>query len=342
MLLSSHLDGDAARATARRVAHRIHQLPGARAGGELLAKDEIQQVATRDAAAAEKVSTPITAVAMAVIFAGLIAALIPFSVAGASILCALMALLGGAQFTGVSSFAQNIVTLLGLGLGIDYGLLAVYRFREHRAAGLEVGDAVASTVATAGRTITFSALIVAVSMCGMLLITTDDLRSLAIGGIAVTLAAAVSAVTLLPASCPSPPDASGPRDGPPAGPTTGRSPRSPQRCRPTHFCWAAPRSVCCCCCRSPFCTSHAQLADERFLPAGDEVRTVEQTMRRDFPALATNPTVVVADVDTEQPDVRRLRARGAGASRRRHRDRAAEPVRPHPPGHPPRRRQRHR
>ena len=114
-------------------------------------------------------------------------------------MCALVSLLAVTRLVGVSTFAQNIITLLGLGLGIDYGLLAVYRFRELRGGGLDPADAVARTVATAGRTIAFSALTIAISMCGLLFIPTDDMASLAVGGALVTVFAAAAVLTLLPA-----------------------------------------------------------------------------------------------------------------------------------------------
>jgi RND superfamily putative drug exporter len=315
VLLSPQLSEGDARDTAERVADRIHELPGATAGGDVLARTEVARVATRDAAAGERVSTPLTLLAMAVIFAGLVAALVPLSVAGAAVLCALTILLVVAQFTGVSSFAVNIVSLLGLGLGIDYGLLAVHRFRERRAAGDEVGDAVATTVATAGRTITFSALIVAVSMCGLLLITTDDMRSLAIGGVAVTLCAALAAVTLLPALLSVLARRIRPSRRASAGSPTGDHGPFAALAGMVHAHPALLGSVALgvlVVLSLPLLHLRTQLADERFLPTGDEVRTVQETMRQDFPMLATSATVVVADVDATSPTLATYRSRVAG------------------------------
>ncbi len=260
---------------------------------------------------AETVSTPLTLMAMAFIFGGLVAAAMPLSVAGGAIMCALVSLLAVTRLFGVSTFAQNIVTLLGLGLGIDYGLLAVYRFRELRGSGLDAGDAVARTVATAGRTITFSAVTIAISMCGLLFIPTDDMASLAVGGALVTVFAATAALTLLPALL----GVAGPRIKAkpiaPAGDQRGwfaRLARVVQR-RPALLGGAALAVLLVL--ALPLLGLRTQVADERFLPAGNEARVTEAVMRERFPALAISPIVVVADANrgaTLDGFVRQLRS----------------------------------
>jgi RND superfamily putative drug exporter len=99
----------------------------------------------------------------------------------------------------VSVFAVNVATMFGLGLGIDYGLLMVNRFREERSAGLDIEHAVERTVATAGVTVAFSALTVAVALCGLFVLDVPALHSIAAGGIGVVLAAMAAALTLAPA-----------------------------------------------------------------------------------------------------------------------------------------------
>ena len=101
--------------------------------------------------------------------------------------------------TDVSIFAINLTTALGLGLGIDYALLMVSRFREELAAGRDVADAVARTTATAGRTIAFSALTVAAALSAMLVFPVYFLKSFAYAGVGVTIFAALSALIVLPA-----------------------------------------------------------------------------------------------------------------------------------------------
>jgi putative drug exporter of the RND superfamily len=108
--------------------------------------------------------------------------------------------LAGATITGdVAVYSINVVTMFGIGVGIDYGLLVVSRFREERARGLDVPAALDRTVATAGRTVAFSGLTVAVALAGLLLFDSSGLRSLAIGGIGVVLVAVLAGLSLLPA-----------------------------------------------------------------------------------------------------------------------------------------------
>ncbi|CAM5464736.1 hypothetical protein STANM309S_01263 [Streptomyces tanashiensis] len=110
------------------------------------------------------------------------------------------ALRGITEFTDVSVFAQNLTTALGLGLAIDYALFVVRRYREELAAGADTYTAVRTTLRTAGRTVLFSALTVAVSLAAMLVFPQYFLRSFAYAGIAVVLLAATAALTLLPAA----------------------------------------------------------------------------------------------------------------------------------------------
>lgn len=99
----------------------------------------------------------------------------------------------------VNNFAINVATLLGLGLAIDYGLFAVGRFREELAEGRGTAEAVRRTVATAGRTIAFSATLLVIALAGLLVFPLDFLRSMAYGGMAAVAIAAIVSLTLLPA-----------------------------------------------------------------------------------------------------------------------------------------------
>ena len=132
-------------------------------------------------------------------FGSVVAALLPLSVGLLAILATFAELDLLTRVTSVSIFAINLTTALGLGLGIDYALLMVSRFREELAGGISVEDAVVRTVATAGRTIAFSALTVAAALSAMLVFPVYFLRSFAYAGVAVTLFAALSALLVLPA-----------------------------------------------------------------------------------------------------------------------------------------------
>jgi RND superfamily putative drug exporter len=133
------------------------------------------------------------------VFRGVVAALTPLLVAAVAVAGALLILLGVSHVADISAYSVNVITMLGLGLAVDYSLLVISRFREERAGGLELEAAIERTMATAGRTVAFSGLTVAASLCGLLAFAEPFLRSLAWGGIGVVLVALVAAVTLVPA-----------------------------------------------------------------------------------------------------------------------------------------------
>lgn len=148
---------------------------------------------------AEMIALPLVAILLYFVFGGVVAAVLPVLIGGMTILGTqgIMRLLTG--YIEVNVFASAVVTLVSLGLAIDYGLFTVTRFREELAAGRGVEEAVARTVATAGRTVLFSAAIIAVSLGALLLFPNGVLRSVPYGGISSVLLAAVLSVTALPA-----------------------------------------------------------------------------------------------------------------------------------------------
>ena len=148
-------------------------------GGELLLDDEIAELAEKDAQRAEMISLPIVLVVMAVVFGGVLAAGLPLAVALSGAGATLLALVGISSLTDVSLYAVNVTLMLGIGLGIDYGLLVISRFREERGAGYDVPEALHRTMATAGRTVVFSAATVAVSLVALAVFPDPTVRSLA-------------------------------------------------------------------------------------------------------------------------------------------------------------------
>ena len=153
----------------------------------------------KDLAVAESIAVPITVILMILVFGSLVAALLPLSIGVLSIFATFAALDLLTHVTSVSVFAINLATGLGLGLGMDYALLMVSRFREELAKGEDVGEAVARTMATAGRTIAFSALAVASALSAMLVFPVYFLKSFAYAGVGVTIFSAASALIVLPA-----------------------------------------------------------------------------------------------------------------------------------------------
>ncbi|MGO1582539.1 MAG: MMPL family transporter [Actinomycetaceae bacterium] len=180
--------------------------------GELVV-DAINAQIQEDLVRGEAIGLPVALLIMVLVFGGFLAAALPIIGALASIVAGMAALLGLTYAMDIQSFVLNVVTVLGLGLSIDYGLLVVSRFREEvqRLHDDADGDAallrrdprlltaVATSVETAGRTVFFSAVTVAISVAGLLLMKPDILTTISAGAVAVVLLAVAAAVTLLPA-----------------------------------------------------------------------------------------------------------------------------------------------
>ena len=151
-----------------------------------------------DLTRAEVLVFPLTALVVFLVFGSAVSVAILSAAGGCGILFAFTALRGIVEFTDVSVFAINTITLLGLGLAVDYSLFLVNRFREELPArGVE--GAIVRTLETTGRAIAFSGVTVAASLCGLFVFEQMVLRSLAIGGIIVALGTVVLALTLVPA-----------------------------------------------------------------------------------------------------------------------------------------------
>jgi uncharacterized membrane protein YdfJ with MMPL/SSD domain len=147
----------------------------------------------------EVLALPLVAVVLFLVFGGVVAATLPVMVGGLSIAGALGILRVVAIFGPVHFFAQPVVTLIGLGIAIDYGLLVVSRFREEIAEGYDTEAAVRRTVMTAGRTVSFSAVLIIASGASLLLLPQGFVKSLTYALIAAVGLAALLSITLLPA-----------------------------------------------------------------------------------------------------------------------------------------------
>ncbi|MFG2482978.1 MMPL family transporter [Streptomyces virginiae] len=169
-------------------------------GGPAAVQREVTRTIQEDLLRAELIALPVTLVLLVLVFGSAIAALLPLGVGIVAILGTNAVLRGLTEVTDVSVFAQNLTTALGLGLAVDYALFIVRRFREELAAGHDPVAAVGVTLRTAGRTVLFSALTVAVSLSAMLFFPMYFLRSFAYAGVAVVLLAAAAALILLPAA----------------------------------------------------------------------------------------------------------------------------------------------
>jgi putative drug exporter of the RND superfamily len=148
---------------------------------------------------AEFVTLPLTLLLLVIIFASLVAAGLPLGVGVLTIIGGLAGTFFLSRFTDVSQYALNIVTLIGLGVSIDYSLFVVNRFRDELARGAGREDAIATTMATAGRAITFSGITVAVGLSAMLFYQGTFLASMGAAGAIVVAVAVVYGLTFLPA-----------------------------------------------------------------------------------------------------------------------------------------------
>jgi uncharacterized membrane protein YdfJ with MMPL/SSD domain len=153
----------------------------------------------KDQQRAEVLALPLVAVVLFFVFGGVVAACLPAMVGGLSIAGSLGIMRLISLFAPVHFFAQPVVTLIGLGIAIDYGLFVVSRFREELAEGYDTETAIRRTVMTAGRTVTFSAVLIVASLAGLLLFPQGFLKSLTYAGIASVMLAAILSITVLPA-----------------------------------------------------------------------------------------------------------------------------------------------
>ena len=169
-------------------------------GGYPPISEEINAMVQHDLAQAETLSFPIVFVLLVVIFGSLLAAALPLFIGAFAILGAFLVLQITTNFADVSVYAINIVTMLGLGLAIDYSLFIVSRFREElvRRDG-DVHAALIRTMQTAGRTVIFSGLTVMISLLSLVIFPQMFLKSLGWGGAAAVMIAMIGAVTVLPA-----------------------------------------------------------------------------------------------------------------------------------------------
>ena len=153
----------------------------------------------RDLLLAESIAIPLTFLLLIFVFGALVASAMPLVVGISAILGAFFIIYLITLFTNVSIFALNLITGLGLGLGIDYALLMVNRFREELHSGKSVEDSVRTTINTAGKTVFYSGLTVLVTLSALLFFPLDFLKSFGYAGVSVVTLAVLGALIPLPA-----------------------------------------------------------------------------------------------------------------------------------------------
>ena len=152
---------------------------------------------TEDLVKAEIVSGPLTLIILGLVFGSIIAAFLPIGVGIATVAAAMGMTIWLSNVTDVTQYATNIITLIGIGVSIDYSLFLVNRFREELASDRDVRTAIAMSTATAGKAVFFSGITVAIGLMGMLFFKNTSLPSLGIGGtVAVSIAMVYSTIVL--------------------------------------------------------------------------------------------------------------------------------------------------
>ncbi len=194
-------DPDTAAKLLPKLSQKIQKVPDLQysVGGGPVFYEDIQSVSEDDLRRAELLAFPFAIIALLFVFRSVIAAILPAFVGGFAVVIALALIFALGHVTPLSIFVLNITTLFGLGLGVDYSLFMVSRFREEIAHGRSIEDAVVLTVATAGRAVAFSGLTVSIGLLGLVFFHINMLHSVGLGGMLVVLLAVLAALTLLPA-----------------------------------------------------------------------------------------------------------------------------------------------
>ncbi|TMD93425.1 MAG: MMPL family transporter [Chloroflexi bacterium] len=268
------------------------------ATGGVLISDAFNKTLEGDLQRAEYLALPITLLMLLLIFASVIAASLPLGVG-------LLAIVGGvggtlflARFTDVSTYAINIITLIGLAVAIDYSLFVVNRFRDELAAGATREDAIAKSMSTAGRAITFSGITVAIGLSAMLFFQGTFLASMGAAGTIVVSIAVLYGLTFLPAVL----SVLGPWVGRVRLPFLGRPKPAGTGAWHSMALWVMKRPVVVLVpalallllAGTPFLQLRLANGDVDQLPPGNQARQGYDTLIRDFPGQdQTNITVVV-------------------------------------------------
>jgi uncharacterized membrane protein YdfJ with MMPL/SSD domain len=271
-------------------------------GGVASINDQLNGIITGDLGRAELMAFPILFLLSLWVFRGLIAALLPPLVGGVVILGSFLFLRGVTEVHGVSIYALNLVTGMGLGLAIDYSLFMVSRYREEMARGADPSVAIRRTLRTAGRTVLFSSLTIAAAMSSLTVFPINFLWSMGVGGIIVALTACAVALTFLPAVL----RLLGPR-------VNSLAPRSWQRAvsapaeskgfwyRLSWFVMRRPIPVAAISALflialgSPFLGIRFNSVDQSVLPASTAARQVDDTLHRDYGVPSGATLTVVAE-----------------------------------------------
>ena len=294
-------------------------------GGSVAVNDRMDALTKSDVTRGEMFAMPLVLLLLTFIFGGVVAASLPVLIGGFAILGAFTVTRAITMATDVSTFAVNAITLLGLGMAIDYSLLMINRFRQERRSAPSTAQAVARTLATAGRTILVSGLLVILSLASLLIFPEVFLRSMALGGMSAVLVAMVSALTVLPAilallghriDALRVPNvwrrhrrarASAPAGSAPAADAeTGAWARLARNIMRRPVSYVAAVAVILAVLALPLLHMRLGSVDERVLPPGDPARTVAERVATEFNGTAPSPILILLE-DASPAQVNDLR-----------------------------------
>ena len=259
-----------------------------------------------DLVKAELISGPLTVLILGIVFGTIISALLPFGVAVLTVLSAVGLTIWLSNTMDVTVYALNIITLIGIGVSVDYSLFLVNRFREELNRGRDIRTSTAMTVATAGKAVFFSGITVAIGLMGMLFFENTGLPSLGIGGTLAVSVAMIFSVIVLPAFM----AILGPRvfygkipfsfstendDG------TGIWARIATTVMDKPWAVLVPTLVILLGAGLPFLYADFSIASRDALPPDDETRVGFEHMDEKWPERAVNVAMVVLDFDGEDP-----------------------------------------
>ncbi|WP_127509365.1 MMPL family transporter [Actinoplanes solisilvae] len=279
---------------------RLHRIaaPSILVGGDRLAERAFGTQATRDLALGESVAFAFLIVTLILFLSSLLAAALPLLVAVVGVGVTLLALYGVSTFTIVGEYSLNIVTLLGIGLAVDYSLLIVARFREQRATGDDVPAAITTAMSRAGRAVVISGLAVAAAMAGLAAFAEPLFASMALGGTLAVLLTTALALTAIPAML----AVVGGRIRPaqPRPWLAARTTRFAQR-RPVPVAIAATLGLLVL--ALPLLDANFANSDVRALPASVPERAAYDAYQEIYGEGVPEPVTVVADVDPNAPEM---------------------------------------
>lgn len=277
-------------------------------GGDVLLNREFNEQTKRDTERGEFIALPLTLIVMVFIFGGFVAASLPLVGAIASVAGGLAALYGFSHVIALEPSVVSVTTVMGLGLSIDYALLIVSRYREERATGLEPESAVVATMATAGRTIVFSALTVAASLSGLFVFELAIFRALGAAGVSVVLVALLAGLTLTPALL----GLFGRRIKVPTSAVSDEGFFSRLAHRTQRHAWLTVAGVGALLLLAgvPFLHANFQNGGADLLPTEFESRQFADTMEERFAGGGTEPVLVVAQVPAAELDAYRAGVAG--------------------------------